>query len=87
MGDRTTIYHPCPQCYKEMETHDAPSSLIYISKCEHCGYEDQRDYFEISEHEIKLITRGQLEKLKKKDPEIKKFREQLENLYQKAETH
>lgn len=82
MGDRITTYHPCPQCHKEMETYDAMSSLMYVSKCDHCGYEDQREYFDISEHEIALITPEQLEELKKKNPRIRKFREKLEKLEQ-----
>jgi len=65
MGDRITTYHPCPQCHKQMETYDAMSSLMYVSKCDHCGYEDKREYFEISEHEIALMTPEQLEELKK----------------------
>lgn len=69
-----------------METHDAVSSLIYVSRCEHCGYKDQREYFETSEHEIRLITKEQLEELKKKNSKIRKFREQLEKLYQQTET-
>ncbi len=85
MGEHTFINHPCPQCRKEMETHDAVSSLIYVSKCDHCGYEDQRNYFETSENEIRLITIEQLEELKKKNPQIRKFREELERLYKEAE--
>ena len=80
MGDRITTYHPCPQCYKEMETCDAMSSLMYVSKCDHCGYEDQRDYFEVSENEIRLITPEQLKELEKKGPKVKKFRKWLEKL-------
>ncbi len=63
-----------------METYDAMSSLMYVSKCEHCGYEDKREYFEVSENEIRLITPEQLEELKKKNPQVKKFREKLEKL-------
>ena len=84
MGDRTTIFHPCPQCHKEMETYDAPSCLIYSSTCKHCGFKDLREYFEISEYEIVLMTPEQLEELKEKDPKIKKFREELEKLEQRA---
>lgn len=80
MGDTTTTFHPCPQCHKEMETYDAPSSLMYVSKCDHCGFKDQRDYFETSENEIQLITQEQLEELKKKNPKIRKFRKELEKL-------
>lgn len=69
-----------------METHDAPSSLIYVSQCDHCGYNDQWDYFETSENETRLITKEQLEELKKKDPQVRKFREELERLYQEKET-
>lgn len=82
MGDRITTYHPCPQCHKEMETYDASSSLMYVSQCDHCGYKDRREYFEISENEIRLITSEQLEELKKKDKKVKKFREELEKLMQ-----
>ncbi len=85
MGDRITTYHPCIQCRKQMETYDAMSSLIYVSKCDHCGYEDQRDYFEVSENEIRLITSEQLEELKKKNPKIRRFREKLERLEQERE--
>ena len=82
MGDRITTHHPCPQCHKEMETYDAMSSLMYVSKCDHCGYKDQRDYFEVSENEIHLITPEQLEDLKTKNPGIREFREKLEKLEQ-----
>jgi uncharacterized Zn finger protein len=82
MGDRTIIYHPCPQCHKEMETFDAPSSLMYISRCDHCGYKDRRDYFETNENEVRLITPEQLEELKKKNQKIRKFRRLLEKLEQ-----
>ena len=87
MGDRIITYHPCPRCGKQMETYDTSSSLIYIyiyiSECNHCDYKDEREYFDIKEHEIALITPKQLEELKKKNPKIKKFREKLEKLEQK----
>lgn len=81
MGDITTTFHPCPQCHKEMETHDGPSSLIYLSRCEHCGYKDQREYFETGKHEVRLITPEQLNELKKTNRKIKRFRKWLENFY------
>ena len=82
MGDRITTYHPCPQCYKQMETYNAMSSLMYVSKCDHCGYKNKREYFEVSENEVRLITPEQLKELKKKNPRIRKFREKLEKLEQ-----
>ena len=85
MGDRITTYHPCPQCHRQMETYDALSSLMYVSQCEHCGYKDRREYFEVGRNEIRLITPEQLEELKKKDPKVKKFRKWLENLDKKQE--
>lgn len=85
MGEHSFIVHPCPQCHKEMETHDAVSSLIYVSRCEHCGYKDQREYFETSENEIRLITHEQLEELKKKDSQVREFREELEKWHQEIE--
>ena len=84
MGDRTTTYHPCPQCHKQMETYDAPSSLLYLSQCDKCGYKDEREYFEIDEHKIALMTPRELKELKKKDPEVKKFREEVEVLEKRS---
>lgn len=81
MGDITTTTHPCAQCHKEMETIDGPSSLLYVSRCDHCGYEDKREYFETSKNEIRLITSEQLEELKSKNSKIRKFRKDLEILY------
>ena len=46
---------------------------MYVSKCEHCGYEDKREYFEISENEIRLITPEQLEGLKKEKSSSQKI--------------
>ncbi len=54
-------------------------------KCDHCGYGDKREYFEVSENEIRLITPEQLEELKKKNPKIRKFRKWLDNLDKEQE--
>ncbi len=61
------------------------SSLIYVGKCDHCGYRDKREYFEVSENEIRLIAPEQLEELKRKNQKIRKFREKLEKLKQEQE--
>ena len=53
---------------------------MYVSQCEHCGYKDRREYFEVGENEIRLTTLEQLEELKKEDPKVKKFRKWLEKL-------
>lgn len=86
MGDRITTYHPCPQCHKQMETYDAMSSLIYVSKCDHCDYDDKREYFEVSENEIRLIIPEQLKELEKKDPKVRKFRKWLKDLYKEQKS-
>ena len=56
MGDRTTTYHPCPECSKEAERYDAPSSLLYLDSCEHCGWTSGLSYYEVAENEIALCT-------------------------------
>jgi len=77
MGDRITTYLPCPKCGEETEQYDASSSLMWIWNCEHCGWKDDRDYYEVSEHEIHLCTEEELEEKCKKDPKIQEFRDEI----------
>lgn len=56
MGDRTISTIPCPQCGKDSELYDAPSSLMYEHSCSHCNYRDPREYFEVDAHNIILCT-------------------------------
>lgn len=56
MGDRITTYLPCPNCKKETEQYDAPSCLIWSWNCEHCGWKDDRVYFEDRVGNIHLCT-------------------------------
>ena len=56
MGDRTTTYFPCPKCGKEVEQYDAPSSLIWSCYCESCDWKDDRDYYEMDDNTIELLT-------------------------------
>lgn len=46
MGDRTTTYYPCPNCGKQAEQYDAPSSLIWSNHCDYCGWDDRLNYYE-----------------------------------------
>ena len=59
MGDRYTWYEKCPKCDKEMEYYDAPSSLMYIGKCDHCDYHDPLGYYEAPDNVIELCTEEQ----------------------------
>jgi hypothetical protein len=56
MGDRTTTYLPCPECGKESEQYDAPSCLIWSWDCWHCGWKDNRRYYEAPNNQIWLIS-------------------------------
>ena len=56
MGDRITKILPCPKCGKESEQYNASSSLIWTWDCEHCGWQDERRYYEASNNVIMLIT-------------------------------
>lgn len=62
MGDRTTTYYSCPKCGKERESYDAPSSLMYFDKCEHCNDVDPRDYYEDTGNRIILCTEEEARK-------------------------
>ena len=56
MGDRITTFLPCPKCGKESEQYDASSSLLWVWTCEHCGWKDDKEYFEKSISEIVLCA-------------------------------
>ena len=66
MGDRITTYLPCPKCGKESEQYDAPTCLLWSWTCEHCGWSDKRDYYEIGRNfnNIELLTKEQAIKRK-----------------------
>lgn len=66
MGDRITTFLPCPKCGKETEQYDASSSLLWVWNCENCGWKDERDYYELPNNTIALMTKKQYEKHKKK---------------------
>jgi hypothetical protein len=57
MEDRTYSYSPCPKCGKEMETYNAPSCLMWSSRCNSCGYDDGLDYYEAPNNVIELIKK------------------------------
>ena len=56
MGDRITTYPPCPKCGKKSEQYSAYSCLQWSWHCEHCGWKDDRDYYETDENTIGLMT-------------------------------
>ena len=64
MGDRTTTILPCPKCGKESEQYDAPSSLIWNWDCEHCGWKDDKHYYEGKNNTIWLLTKKEARKKK-----------------------
>ena len=64
MGDRTTTYLPCQKCGKESEQYDAPSCLMWSWTCEHCGWRDDRNYYETSANTIELIGKKEAKKRK-----------------------
>ena len=73
MGDRTWWFENCPQCKtkESVEVYDAPSCLQWLKKCEKCGWNDGKDYYETAENEIQLLTKKELVDLIKKDPKVK----------------
>lgn len=66
MGSRYYSYHKCPNCGKDYELYDAPSSLMYIGVCEHCSWSEPKDYYETGEHEISLMTPEEYQAWEKK---------------------
>lgn len=64
MGNRYTWFEKCPECPREVEYYDAPSSLMYIANCV-CGWSEPRDYYELSMHEIALFTPEEYEEWQK----------------------
>lgn len=46
MGNRYITFYPCPECGKEVEEYDAPSSNMFVVICS-CGWHDTRQYFEV----------------------------------------
>ena len=56
MGDRYYSYEKCPKCGETYELYDAPSSLMYVGICENCNWSDPKDYYELGEHEVALMT-------------------------------
>lgn len=87
MGDRSWWNENCIQCggTDTVEVFDAPSSLMWSKKCEKCGWDDGRRYFEIGEREISLMTEDGLKELQKKDPKVKAFRQEVEKLFEESE--
>ncbi len=85
MGTRTWWSENCEHCRGKntIEAYDAPSCLQWFKKCDKCGWSDDRDYYEISENEIALLTEQELGELKNKDPKVKRFREELQRLEEK----
>jgi len=47
MGERKISVKICPVCGKQYESYDAPSSMMYVAKCD-CGYDEEMAYIEIS---------------------------------------
>lgn len=87
MGDRTWWHENCIHCggKNTVMVYDAPSCLQWLKRCEKCDWSDKKDYYEISEQEIALLTKKELKELQKKDPKVKKFREKLAKLEQEQE--
>lgn len=57
MGDRTwAVNVPCPKCGAPTEQFDAPSCLQWVWHCDECGWADPRDYYEVREGVIDLMT-------------------------------
>ena len=73
MGDRTISYLPCPQCGKEYELYDAPSSLMYLGTCENCGWTEPKNYYEVNDHTTLLDTKEGLEKHLSENPKDKEW--------------
>jgi len=46
MGERKITLKTCPKCGQKYEVYDAPSSMMYIAKCD-CGYDECMAYIEI----------------------------------------
>ncbi len=82
MGDRTWWYENCIHCggTNTIEVYDAPSCLQWLKKCDKCGWSDGKDYYDISENEIALLTKKELDELEEKDGKVKKFREKFKKL-------
>jgi hypothetical protein len=66
MGSRTISKKKCPVCEKFYETYDAPSSMMYVAKCD-CGYDEGMEYFEMT-NALYLIPRN-----------VKKYIDELES--------
>ena len=64
MGDRTITYYPCPKCGKEMEEYDAPTCLMFVAVCEHCGWKDDRNYYEDENGVLNLCTEKEFKRIK-----------------------
>lgn len=47
MGERKIMFKLCPVCGKQYESYDAPSSMMYVAKCD-CGYDEQMSYIELN---------------------------------------
>lgn len=64
MGDRYISYKKCPKCGEEYEVYDAPSSMMYCAKCDKCGFDENKSYYEI-DHVLYLIPTPIVKELEK----------------------
>ena len=48
MGDRYISYKKCPKCGEQYEVYDAPSSMMYVAKCDKCGFKEDFSYCELN---------------------------------------
>lgn len=46
MGNRYFWFKPCPNCKKEMDCADMPSSLLYSEQCDFCEHTSGMEYEE-----------------------------------------
>jgi hypothetical protein len=82
MGTTTWWNENCIKCGNKdtVEVQDTPSSLIWVKQCTNCGWNDGKDYYEVSNNTIERLTKEELEGLMRKDPRVRKFREQFKEL-------
>lgn len=67
MGDRTWWFDECPNCGKEKEVYDAPSSIIWSNHCDNCGWDDGLNYYENKDGiTVHKLTYSEATKVRKK---------------------
>ena len=80
MGSRKLTIKICPKCQKQYEVYDAPSSMMYVAKCD-CGYDEELVYIDISDHLflIPLMVKEYIDEITKDDSE-EFFSDERENI-------